>query len=169
MITEQHIEEGLSRACVQAIAAKSGLSISIPELDYGIDGTFNEVSIINGRRCQSGFSLNYQLKASIQWEQKKDKIIYDLEAKTYNDLTEMQLNVAVPCILILVTLPKNRERWLECTETRVTIGGGCYWYYPSSLPTPNKSYKRIYIPQQNLLTPESAIALLNKVRTGVKF
>ncbi len=166
MITEQHIEEGLSRACVQAIAAKSGLSISIPELDYGIDGTFNEVSIINGRRCQSGFSLNYQLKASIQWEQKKDKIIYNLEAKTYNDLIEMRANGAVPCILILLTLPKNREQWLECAETRVTIGGGCYWYYPNGSRTPNKEGITIHIPQQNLLTPESAIALLNKVKTG---
>jgi Domain of unknown function (DUF4365) len=166
VITEQHIEEGLSRACVQAIAAKSGLIISRTELDYGIDGTFSEVSIINERRCQSGFSLHYQLKASIKWQQKEDKIIYSLEAKTYNDLIEMGANGAVPCILILLTLPKNREQWLECVETRVTIGGGCYWYYPTGSRTPNEVGKTIYIPQQNLLTPESAIALLNKVKTG---
>ncbi|WP_200892320.1 DUF4365 domain-containing protein [Aliterella atlantica] len=89
MITEQHIEEGLSRACVQAIAAKSGLIISRAEFDYGVDGTFNEVSVINGRYCQSGFSLHFQLKASTRWQQNKDKIVYDLEVKTYNDLIEM--------------------------------------------------------------------------------
>lgn len=66
MITDQHIEEGLSRACIQAIAARAGLSLSKPEPDYGVDGAFNEVNILNGRRFQSGFSLHYQLKASTQ-------------------------------------------------------------------------------------------------------
>lgn len=100
---------------------------------------------------------------------KKDKIIYNLEAKTYNDLIEMGANGAVPCILILLTLPKNQEQWLECVETRVIIGGGCYWYYPTGSRTQNEVGKTIYIPQQNLLTPESAIALLDKVKAGGKF
>lgn len=166
MITDQHIEEGLSRACVYAIAARAGLSLSRPEPDYGVDGTFNEVSILNGRRCQSGFSLHYQLKASTQWQQNENEIIYDLEAKTYNNLIEMQATGAIPCILILLTLPKDREQWLECLETRVTIGGGCYWYYPSGSPTANKESKRIRIPRQQLLTTESAIVLLDRVKTG---
>lgn len=166
MITNQHIEEGLSRACVQAIAAQTGLILSGSELDYGIDGTFNEIRILNGRRFQSGFLLHFQLKASTQWQQDGDRIIYDLEVKTYNDLLEMQASGAIPCILILLTLPKDRERWLECTKTRVTIGGGCYWYYPSGSATTNKESKRIRIPQQQLLTPESVIALLNQVKAG---
>lgn len=112
----------MSRACVQAIAAGAGLSLSGPELDYGVDGTFNEVRILNGRRFQSGFSLHFQLKASTQWQQYGDEIIYDLEAKTYNDLIEMQDTGAMPCILILLILPKDQKQWLECSETKVTIG-----------------------------------------------
>lgn len=166
MITNQHIEEGLSCACVQAIAAAAGLSLSKPEPDYGVDGTLNEVTIINKRRCQSGFSLNYQLKASISWQQNEDQITYDLEAQTYNDLLQMQVDLAVPCVLILLTLPKEPQQWFECTETRVTIGGGCYWYYPKGSPTSNQSSKRIHIDKQQLLTPKSMVNLLNKVKTG---
>lgn len=166
MITNQHIQEGLSRACIQAIAARAGFSLSKPESDYGVDGTFNEVTIRHGRRFQAGFCLHFQLKASTQWQQVRDDIVYDLEAKTYNDLIAMQTNSAIPCILILLTLPKEQERWLECSSTRVTIGGGCYWYYPSGLPTTNKQSQRINIPRQQLLTPESVIALLNKVKIG---
>lgn len=166
MITNQHIEESLSRACVQAIAATAGLNLSKPELDYGVDGTFNEVSIINRRRCQSGFLLNYQLKASTSWQQSGDQIIYDLEAKTYNDLLQMQVDVAVPCVLILLTLLKEPQQWLECTETRVIIRGGCYWYYPRGSFTSNQSSKRIHIDKQQLLTPKSVVDLINKIKIG---
>jgi hypothetical protein len=69
MITEQHIEEGLSRACIQAVSAKAGYTISTPDFDYGVDGTFNEVSYINNRRCQSGRSIHFQLKASKLWKE----------------------------------------------------------------------------------------------------
>lgn len=166
MITNQHIEEGLSHACVQAIAAIAGFTLSKPEPDYGVDGSFNEVSITNGRRCLSGFSLHFQTKASTQWQQNEDEIIYDLEAKTYNDLIQMQGSGGVPCILILLTLPTEQQRWLECAATRVTIGGGCYWYYPSGSSTSNQRTKRIHISKQQLLTPDSVIELLNKVKVG---
>ena len=111
MLTEQHIEEGLSRACVQAIAAMAGLNLSIREYDYGVDGTFHEVANVNGRRIESGFCLHFQLKASTQWQQDESVIIYDLEAKTYNDLVGMQATSgAIPCVLILLALPKERVR-----------------------------------------------------------
>jgi hypothetical protein len=38
------------------------------------------------RRVESGFSLSFQLKASTKWQLDSTYVIYDLEAKTYNDL-----------------------------------------------------------------------------------
>lgn len=167
MLTEQHIEEGLSRACVQAIAVMAGLIVSRGEYDYGVDGTFHEVASINGRRVESGFCLHFQLKASTKWQQDESAIIYDLEAKTYNDLVGMQANSgAIPCVLILLALPKDRVRWLECWETGVTIGGGCYWASLSGSPTKNRRTVRISIPREQQLSPTSLITLLNKVKTG---
>lgn len=103
--------EGLSRACVQAIAARAGLNLSIREFDYGIDGTFHEVALLPGRRVETGRCLNFQLKASTRWQliETEEKIAYDLEAKTYNDLVERQQGV-LPCLLILLILPRDRTQ-----------------------------------------------------------
>ncbi|MBW4506999.1 MAG: hypothetical protein KME64_10850 [Scytonematopsis contorta HA4267-MV1] len=39
--------------------------------------------------------------------------IYDLEAKTYNDLViRRNFRMAVPCILILFALPSDSSQWL---------------------------------------------------------
>ena len=66
MLTDQHISEALSRAYVRAISGRAGLNLAIREYDYGVDGSFDEVVVRQSRRVESGFSLSFQLKASIQ-------------------------------------------------------------------------------------------------------
>jgi Domain of unknown function (DUF4365) len=59
------------------------------------------------RRVESGFSLSFQLKASTQWQLDADRVIYDLEVKTYNDLIlRRSIRTATPCILILLRSPQ---------------------------------------------------------------
>ena len=82
MLTEPHILESLSRAYIRAVAGKAGLNLSFREYDYGVDGNFDEITIRNNRRVESGFSLSFQLKASTQWQRNDNTIVYDLEALT---------------------------------------------------------------------------------------
>jgi hypothetical protein len=49
-MTDQHKEEALSRAFVHAIAARAGAIVSIWDFDYGIDGSFHEIAIIDGSK-----------------------------------------------------------------------------------------------------------------------
>jgi hypothetical protein len=165
MITEQHSMEALSRACIQAIAGKAGFNLAIREFDYGIDGSFNEVTIKNARRVESGFCIHFQLKASTNWRRTENAIIYHLEAKTYNDIVG-RTKGTVPCLLILLTLTKEREKWLECTETNLTIGGSCYYKYLRGIPIVNKKSVRISIDRKHTLTSVDLIGLFNKVKTG---
>lgn len=88
VLTDQHIAEALSRAYVRAIAGRAGLNLAIREYDYGVDGSFDEVVIRQNCRVESGFSLSFQLKASIQWQLDDTQVVYDLDAKTYNDLIQ---------------------------------------------------------------------------------
>ncbi len=166
MITDQHIEEGLSRACVQAISAKAGYILSSKNFDYGVDGSFDEVSYFDGRFCQSGYSINFQLKSSINWKSDEKNIIYALEAKTYNDLVNFRENGGTKCILILLALPKDKKNWLLCLENKILIGGGCYWYYPDGSRTKNTTTKTIYIPRRQMLNPDELISLFAKNETG---
>ncbi|MBD2778016.1 DUF4365 domain-containing protein [Iningainema tapete] len=167
MLTEPHILESLSRSYIRAIAGIAGLNLSIREYDYGVDGNFDEITIRNNRRVESGFSLSFQLKASTQWQRDDNIVIYDLEAKTYNDLVlRGNFRMAVPCILILFALPSDSSQWLIYNEDEMRLRGSCYWEYLSGKPTDNRQSVRIRIPRAQRLTPESLLNLIEKVKTG---
>ncbi len=167
MLTEQHIAEALSRAYVRAIAGRAGLNLAIREYDYGVDGSFDEVVVRQNRRVESGFSLSFQLKASTQWQLDDIQVIYDLEAKTYNDLIlRRSMRSATPCILILLALPLDSRQWLICEETQLRLQGTCYWEYLSGRLSENRQSVRIRIPRSQRLTPESLLTLIENVKTG---
>jgi Domain of unknown function (DUF4365) len=167
VLTEPQIIESLSRAYVRALAGKAGLNLSVREYDYGVDGNFDEITIRDKRRVESGFSLSFQLKASTLWQRDDNTVIYDLEAKTYNDLVlRRNFRMAVPCILILFALPPDSSQWLIYDEEEMRLRGSCYWDYLSSTPTENRQSVRIRIPRQQRLTSESLLDLIEKVKTG---
>lgn len=125
---EQQIEELLSWSHVRAIASRAGVSLSLPDRDFGVDGTFRQLAIQGTRRFPSGYALDFQLKASTRYQIKLEHIVYDLEVKTYNDLIRRRLgNYVIPCILILKILPSDPSQWLEVTESGLFLRGGCYW------------------------------------------
>ena len=88
MITKQHRQEQLSRAYVHAVAAHAGLIFEPATTDYGVDGSIRIVQKREGRRLVCGHSLDVQLKATTNWGFENDDVIYDVEAKTYNDLVD---------------------------------------------------------------------------------
>lgn len=124
MITTQHIEEDLSRAYIQAVAAKAGLNLALRDRshDYGIDGTFHQVSYRNGKREESGFSLDFQLKSSINATIDDQHVSYDLDVKAFNSLVERaERKNTSPTILILLVLPKDQEDWIALSEDQLIL------------------------------------------------
>lgn len=167
MLTDQHIAEDLSRAYVQAVAAKAGVNLSTRVHDYGVDGTFHPIRIVNGRRAEAGFPLDFQLKASKNWTMNEEHAVYDLEVKTYNDLIlRKSTSGAIPCILILLCLPENPQEWLEISEEQLLLRRCCYWHYLTGDLTENTETIRVRIPKAQRLTLESLLALLQRVKEG---
>ncbi len=167
MFPQQQIEELLSCAHVQAIASRAGVSISFPDRDFGVDGTFRQIAVLGSRRFPNGFALDFQLKASTRYQIEPDHIVYDLEVKTYNDLIARRLGGgAIPCILILKTLPSDTSQWMEISEEGLLLKGGCYWEYLQGNPTPNQEKVRVRVPRRQQLTPEALSMMLANVMTG---
>jgi Domain of unknown function (DUF4365) len=165
MFPQQIIQELLSVAHVQAVAARAGVSISNFDKDFGIDGTFRQIATIGNRRFTSGYALDFQLKASINYTHEPEYIIYDLEVKTYNDLVQRRISSdATPCILILKILPKDAEQWLTNDEAGLFLGGACYWEYLQGEISPNKQSVRIRIPRVQEFCPESLLKLITSAR-----
>jgi hypothetical protein len=167
LFPQQQIEELLSCTYVQAVASRAGVSLSLPDRDYGIDGTFRQLTILGSRRFPSGYALDFQLKASTRYQVEPENIVYDLEVKTYNDLINRRLGrYAIPCILILKTLPVDPVQWIDISEEGLFLRGGCYWQYLEGSPSLNQETVRIRIPRMQQLTTESLLKLLNRVTAG---
>ena len=169
MLTENHSKEGLSRAYVQAVGAKAGAIVSINErgYDYGIDGSFHEVSIIGGQRMESGMTLDFQLKATSHVDRREGLIYYQLDARTVNLLaSRLQKPHTTPAILILFCLPTQSGEWLQISEEELILRNCCYWSSISSL-TINSHSATVQIPRCQLFTPDKLKTLLLKIPDGM--
>jgi Domain of unknown function (DUF4365) len=168
LLPESIVEELLSLAHVQAIAAVAGISISNFDRDFGADGTFRQITTLGNRRYVSGYALDFQLKASTRCQIESESIVYDLEVKAYNDLVNRQQAIgSTPIVLILKVLPYNRNDWLCASEDSLLLSGGCYWSYLQGQPSENRSAVRIRIPRSQSLNPESLSMLLRCVQNGI--
>jgi uncharacterized protein DUF4365 len=161
-ITLQHTEESLCVSHIYALAGMAGLNYAIKYvLDYGVDGQFSFVKIRDGRRVNSGFPLDFQAKATVNWEQRNGRIVYDLEAKTYNDIVS-RTAAETTLVLILLCLPKDPTDWHIVLDRATVLQHSCYWYSFTGEATNNTARKRIFVPVENRLTPSTLNDLLEK-------
>jgi hypothetical protein len=160
-ITLQHTQENLCRAHIQAIAAVAGVNLGLSHTqDYGVDGQFDPVVIRDGRRITTGFPLPFQAKATINWDLKDGNIVYDLEAKTFNDMA-MRTDAESTLVLILLCLPPQQLDWFSVSKQSTSINHCCYWHIIREELTENGVTKRIRIPEDQLLTPQALAELLD--------
>lgn len=167
MITQQHTEEDLSKAYVMAVGAKAGLSVHFRDAhDYGVDGSLHQVSIVNGKRQESGYSFDFQLKASKRCSiDAASSLVYDLDADTYNFLCDRaRENRATPIVLLLLALPEDEADWLSVSPERMIMKKACYWTKIDGKFTDNVATKRVAIPQGRLFDVAAAGELMRQVR-----
>jgi hypothetical protein len=163
-ITQQHTEERLSIAHVQAIAGVAGyLAEFDPPLDYGVDGHFYPVRRRGNRFIAEGIPLDFQLKATVNWSSSNDCIVYDLAADAYNNIISRSA-AETTLILILLCLPSDQNQWLSASHQVTEIRNCCYWYLPEGQLTENTTSQRIYIPTNQILTPGSLEDLMLEER-----
>ena len=78
--------------------------------------------------------------------------MYDLEAKTYNDIVS-RTPAEATLILILLCLPTDQVDWHIALEGATILQHCCYWHFFTGEVTDNKETKRIFIPIENRLAP----------------
>ena len=82
-MTEAHTKELISRAYVNALAARVGMTVANASLDYGFDGTFKDIEYDEetNEYGETGFGIDFQLKATINASPNNGVIKYNLEVK----------------------------------------------------------------------------------------
>jgi hypothetical protein len=171
MMTTQHIEEELSRAYIQAVAAKAGVNLALRERphDYAIDGTFHQVSVLYDGLHESGFSLHFQLKASKNVKVSQNHAVFDLDVDTYNYLlARADKKNAERATLVLFAMPKREQDWLSLSETRLILKRCCYWLELKGVLSINKATRRVKLPRTHLLTPSAVVKMLDAIERDGK-
>lgn len=163
MLTRNHRQEVMSRAYVQAIAGRCGLTCSLRDFDYGIDLTLHDIRRRGNRRIESGFKLDIQAKSTTTPSRTATEVVYDLDVKNYEDLRDP--NVGCPRILVLLVLPEDETQWTDQTEDHLLLRHAAYWLSLRGLaPTTNQKTVRVLLPRANLFTVPALETLMAKVR-----
>ena len=165
MLTENHIKEGLSRAFILAVAHRAGLNCAFQAFDYGLDGSFRDVKTVGSRRVESGFSIDFQAKASENCTLDDDFVTYSLESKSHKDLVDG--TVGAPRILIVLALPADKTKWLEVSAESLVLRRSAFWMsLRGEAPTSNKTTQVVKIPRAQVFDVQAVTGMFGRVRAG---
>ncbi|WP_131860242.1 DUF4365 domain-containing protein [Bosea sp. BK604] len=164
MITKGHSQETFSRAHLYAVAARAGVTVSRPELDYGVDAILRPVVMVGKKMSESAFGIDVQLKSTTTWSRTAGHIKYDLDAAAYNRMIAREPG-EIPLYVFLLCLPPDPDSWLDHSETETILRNCCYWYRANGPRTFNERTIAIDIPRSNLLTSDALISLIAAARS----
>ena len=155
------MKERLSYAYVHAVVARAGATCQPYQQDYGSDARISAIRArLNGGYAKSANGFECQLKATTAWQIREQTVVYDLDAKAYNKLVELEDMFG---ILILVCLPADETDWLRVAESALSLRKCCYWIHLTGETVSNASAKRIWIPRQQLFDTDAVTQLLARV------
>jgi hypothetical protein len=165
LLTRNHRQEALCRAYVQAIAARCGMSFSLPQTDYGIDLTLNDIEIAGGHRSESGTKLDVQAKSTTESSERAGNVYYDLEATAYDMLRRI---VRGPHrILVVLLLPRDEQMWTTQTEEQLILRRCAFWLsLRGQAALQNRRSVRVQIPRAKVFSVEALRAIMNRIKAG---
>jgi len=162
---ENYIKEQLSEAYVRAVVGRAGCCLSMPVKDFGVDGTICSLDIRGSKIRQSPYSVDYQLKSTVNWQLvDNNHIAYDLKSKNYNDLVGRSADDP-SMILILFCLPDDTGSWLQVSSSSLVIQECCYWVRLDGGKIREDTTKRIHVPKNNILNVETVKMLLSEEKS----
>ena len=119
ILTDNQRKEKLSLAFIAALAARDGHMFQQgpePDMD-SIDAT-----VRSGPPSREAVDL--QLKTTSNAQKHPDGLHFRLKLKNYNDLVTQR---AIPLVLVVLELPAEESRWLDCTPERMILRK-CGWW-----------------------------------------
>jgi hypothetical protein len=169
MLPESEIKKQLSEVYVNAVCSIAGFSMSKPNFDCGIDYHINEViTEPDGTFHETGISLDIQLKSTIDFQIKDNKIIYGLKNKNYNDLSTE--TVGTKRILVLLTLPNKKIEWLKQNIDQLILKKCAHWICLEGNSSKENidSSTTIYLPIDNIFSEENLKLIFKNIKEGKK-
>ncbi len=159
----ERIKEDLSICYLKTIAAING--IALEQFNHDEDST--DVVIKKVIEMPGGLLFNSQVSVQLkstsslsQYTINDKEITYKLKVKNYNDLCS---NAAMPSILGLFILPKDKNEWVNWNENDLLLKGQLFWIgLQGKAKSTNSGTVSVKIPLTNRLSKETIEDMLVK-------
>lgn len=148
-------------AFVHALAAASGLNVGSWQTDVGIDWI---LATPGPRGTIRSPRIEVQVKSWSRPAGTEKAWHYPLRCGAFNHLAGP--GHQIPHFLFLCIVPDDADRYAEADPDRLLLRRSAYWYsLAGERPDPDLnpvSTKTVHVPKQNLITPITVTALLEK-------
>jgi hypothetical protein len=168
-LTKQDTESELSYAYLHAVAGKAGMSCKLG--DRHDDGAGVDAEVVYRGDTPHPYirqvQLNVQIKATIKSPGNDPNFMtYFLQGtKRYEKLRTNDSHCHK--IVVVLFLPTNPNDWLNCSANDLILKNAAYWtcLYGAAASV-NDTGETIYLPKNNLLTPNALTDLAMKAATN---
>ncbi|QYG04812.1 DUF4365 domain-containing protein [Janthinobacterium sp. PAMC25594] len=150
-LSDQNVESELSYAYLHAVAAHAGASCSSSgrHMDNaGVDATITGWGPFPDGGYRQEVSINIQLKATIKVPAEVgSSFSYSLDGiSRYDDLRTDAM--ALPRILVVLFLPKTRDKWITHADDALSLHKCAYWVsLRGAQPSTNATSQVVYLPK----------------------
>src|SRR5262245_14778055 len=124
---ENEQKQQLSLAYVHAVAAAAGFACQAPAVDDSVDRTITARGWMNPEAMYYSPRIDVQLKSfgrnAITRGEKSFK--YELRKKNSDELRPE--NPLVPCLLVVLLLPPDKDQWLSQTHKQTVLRHAAYY------------------------------------------
>jgi len=164
---ETALKEEFSNAVVELFSAVRGYTIMSPPQDFdSIDFIIQRVKHLKSETCKVvDPTVGIQLKATSHAKIAGGYLSYPLPRKNYDDLR--LVNVMVPRLLVVVTMPETTHDLITCTQDKITTTATAYYFSLKGMEeSENKRTITIKIPTTNILTPDKLDEIMHTIANG---
>jgi len=152
-------KEQFSRAYVHAVATVAGFSLYRPDVDDdSIDLT---IAGRGGQGIPRPPRIEIQLKCTSKDRLRSQHLVYPLKRKNYDDLRPLDL--VVPRLLVVMTVPDVESEWLHQSEEELSLRRCAYWSSLRGLDEmKNVRSISIRLPRRNVFSVEGLRSLMKR-------
>lgn len=153
-------KQEFSKAYVKAVAAAAGYATQEPSVDD--DSVDLGLVARGGNGSVRSPRLEMQLKCTARHLLSERTLNYPLPLKNYDDLRPV--NLMVPRILVVVTVPEDVSVWIEHSEDQMLLKHCGYWCSLRGFPaTENSSTVTVNVPRTQLFNVSSVVSMMDRV------
>lgn len=169
-ISDLDVESELSYAYLHAVASHAGASCSIANRhqdNAGVDALLTAWGPFPSGGYLNEVDLKIQLKATIKEPVvQKDCLSYSFAGiNQYNDLRCD--TVAIPRILVVLFLPRDKRTWLTHTEDALSLCKCAYWVsLRDAPPSFNGKTQTVYLPKVQKFDVPNLEGLFDSIASG---